>query len=141
MLTQETFVFRIFRYVTKIFVFFEAEMIKETDKEIKDLEKYVRENHDKVCDWGYSCSHVPYREQCAAMRIDTLKEISRISRLQDRDLLSQHLWRLIDGWERESQIELFLKRKGIKAVVSYTREDFVTEEMILKEKLEKLERR
>jgi hypothetical protein len=138
MLSQNSFFGEIFYRVRRIIVFFASETIRieEIIKEMEDLKNYVKENHQKVCDWGYSCDYVPYREQCAAMNVDVLEEILKIAKLQNRDILSQHLWRLIDGWSENNIIELFLKRMRVKPVVSYERENYIDEELALKKKLE-----
>jgi len=143
MLSQDSFFGEIFYRVRRIIVFFASETIKieEIIKEMEDLKNYVKENHQKVCDWGYSCDYVPYREQCTAADINVLEEILKIAESQDRELLSQHLWRLINGWERAYILELFLKRMNMEPVVSYKRANSITEELVAKERKERLGKR
>lgn len=129
MITQAGFFGHIFRSVRGIFVFFDARKFKEVIEELEDLGQFVELNYDKVCDWGYPCSYVPYRVSLIpASNKDILKEILEISQIlseyQDENIdVSQHLWRLMEGWETSCILELFWSRMGLKPIVGYGKAD------------------
>jgi len=124
MITPNGFFGYIFRCVKNIFIFFNAEKYEEAYSELKELKEFVELNYEQVRDWDNLCSYVPYYRLIPASDKKVLEEIlerfelvrDQLLRYRDDDVakmkVSEHLWRLLEGWNTDLVIELFWDRVG-----------------------------
>ena len=123
--TEDFFTRNIFNAVKRVFMLFAVGRHKEVYEGLQDIKKFIEFYRDKVCDWGYCETYVPCRTTNAAMDKKALEEIINIAQMVlltpnegKEQILSQHLWRLIDGWNTGCLIELFLCRAEVEFLVS-----------------------